>query len=68
MAFLVPCDRCQSKAIVIRHVYQPSELAEIAELLELEGPVDPYMIIGCPRCGIRVIDPPSSEPGSADDA
>jgi len=62
MDFSVTCDRCHSKAIVIRHVSRPSELAEIAEMLDLEGPIDPYMIIGCPKCGITIIDPPSSEP------
>jgi hypothetical protein len=66
MAFMVTCDLCQSKAIVIRHVYKPSELAEIAELLDLDDPVDPYMIIGCPKCGLRAIDPPPSEPDLED--
>jgi hypothetical protein len=66
MAFMVTCDLCQSKAIVIRHVYKPDELAEIAELLDLEVPVEPYMIIGCPRCGIRAVDPPPSERESED--
>jgi hypothetical protein len=62
----VTCDVCQSKAIVLRHVYKPVELAEITESLELDDPVEPYMIIGCPRCGIRAIDPPTDEPTSAD--
>jgi DNA-directed RNA polymerase subunit RPC12/RpoP len=68
MEFSVSCDRCHSKAIIIRHVSRPSELAEIAEMLDLDDVVDPYMIIGCPKCGIRIIDPPSSEPTAWDRA
>ena len=59
MDFHVACDQCHSKAIVLRHVYRLSELAEIALTLGLVDPVDPYMIIDCPKCGIRGIDPPS---------
>ena len=66
MEFSVTCDRCQSKAIVVRHVYKPSELAEIARMLDLDVPVEPYMIIGCPKCGLRIVDPPSDEPASED--
>jgi hypothetical protein len=62
----VICDQCRSKAIVLRHVYKPAELAEITESLELNDPVDPYMIIGCPKCGIRAIDPPSEAPDDSD--
>ena len=66
MFLFVTCDQCRAKAIVIRHVYKPGELSEIARTLELDEPVEPYMIIGCPKCGIRAIDPPSDEPSSAD--
>lgn len=62
----VTCDQCHSTAIVLRHVYKPSELDEIARSLELDEPVEPYMIIGCPRCGIRAIDPPANESADSD--
>ena len=65
MDFSVTCERCNSKAIIIRHVYKVEELAEIATLLDLDDPVEPYMIIGCPKCGLRAIDPPDSFPSDA---
>ena len=66
MDLFATCDQCQSRAIVLRHVYTPGELAEIARTLELQEPVYPYMIIACPKCGIRAIDPPADEQSSAD--
>ena len=64
MDLFATCDQCRSTAIVIRHVYKPGELAEIARTLELDEPVNHYMIIACHKCGIRAIDPPSTEPAS----
>ena len=66
MNLFVVCDQCHSKATIIRLVYQPSELAEISETLELDDAVEEYMIIGCPNCGLRVIDPPSAKPAGND--
>jgi hypothetical protein len=66
MNLFVVCDQCHSRAAVIRLVCQPSELAEISETLELDDAVEEYMIIGCPKCGLRVIDPPPAEPAGND--
>jgi DNA-directed RNA polymerase subunit RPC12/RpoP len=66
MDFHIACDQCHSKATVLRHVYRLSELAEIALTLGLIDPVEPYMIINCPKCGIRGVEPPSPEPESQD--
>jgi predicted nucleic-acid-binding Zn-ribbon protein len=66
MFLFVTCDQCHAKAIVIRHVFKPGELSEIARALELDVRVKPYMIIGCPKCGIRAIDAPSDDASDAD--
>jgi hypothetical protein len=54
----VRCDTCQANAMVLRHVYKPEELAEIAWLLPAYAPIAPYMIIHCPNCGTRGVDSP----------
>jgi hypothetical protein len=54
----VTCERCRTNATVLRHVYKPEELAEIARLLPAHAPVAPYMIIHCPNCGTRGVDSP----------
>ena len=66
MNLFVVCDQCRSRAVVIRLVLQPSELAEISETLELDDAIEEYMIIGCPKCGLRVIDPPPVESAGND--
>jgi hypothetical protein len=56
---IVTCDWCQTKAIVLRYIYKPDDIAEIERLFPNDKPIAPYMIVNCPRCGIRAIDPPS---------
>jgi hypothetical protein len=62
----VICDRCRSTAIVVQQIYRLSELDEIALTLGLVDSLEPTLIIDCPKCGIREIQPPSSEQPSPD--